>query len=346
MSHDQLARVFPDGKTVHVPSDGRPLARYAQALSDVSRRGGSLPAASSTDSDKPKRGFLAKLFGFTEPDEDADDQVDNRAPAQPARVAASNPAPQTKLASVIPLPLARPNRQNHAVAAAAPIAPVDVINSRGTWTPAAEATATQPAATYASGHHAAAALGSSKHRFVWSVGPQGHPRSPEPSHPVEPRVQVADASPETTNIGPWSVPARSDRVAPEVALAYAAASGEATVGSRSAVIAMRAEPRPPTPPTPTTPSRAVSAAPGQRIDNPWLRGVVVSPSVQHTMSVAVLGPTDYRTLTPLMRKPNAAVAMVFSDDPLYGLAADAFSGVAVSFIPTVTFLRSHTAGLN
>src|SRR5205085_9025239 len=25
MTHDQLARVFPDGKTVHVPSDGQPL---------------------------------------------------------------------------------------------------------------------------------------------------------------------------------------------------------------------------------------------------------------------------------------------------------------------------------
>ena len=32
MTHEQLARVFPDGKTVHVPSDGRPLARYAQAV--------------------------------------------------------------------------------------------------------------------------------------------------------------------------------------------------------------------------------------------------------------------------------------------------------------------------
>ncbi|MFL5032378.1 MAG: DUF882 domain-containing protein, partial [Xanthobacteraceae bacterium] len=28
MTHDQLARVFPDGKTVHVPSDGTPLKNY------------------------------------------------------------------------------------------------------------------------------------------------------------------------------------------------------------------------------------------------------------------------------------------------------------------------------
>ena len=27
MSYDQLARLFPDGKTVHIPSNGKPLAR-------------------------------------------------------------------------------------------------------------------------------------------------------------------------------------------------------------------------------------------------------------------------------------------------------------------------------
>jgi uncharacterized protein YcbK (DUF882 family) len=32
MTHDQLSKVFPDGRTVHVPSDGRPLPGYALAL--------------------------------------------------------------------------------------------------------------------------------------------------------------------------------------------------------------------------------------------------------------------------------------------------------------------------
>src|SRR5205807_916447 len=39
MTHDQLVRVFPDGKTVHIPADGRPLAHYGQALAEVRRRG-------------------------------------------------------------------------------------------------------------------------------------------------------------------------------------------------------------------------------------------------------------------------------------------------------------------
>ena len=39
MTHDQLARVFPNGRTVHVPSDGQPLSGYALALADIERRG-------------------------------------------------------------------------------------------------------------------------------------------------------------------------------------------------------------------------------------------------------------------------------------------------------------------
>jgi uncharacterized protein YcbK (DUF882 family) len=39
MTHDQLVKVFPDGRTVHVPSDGQPLANYALALADVERQG-------------------------------------------------------------------------------------------------------------------------------------------------------------------------------------------------------------------------------------------------------------------------------------------------------------------
>ena len=39
MTHDQLARVFPNGRTVHVPSNGQPLSGYALALADIEKRG-------------------------------------------------------------------------------------------------------------------------------------------------------------------------------------------------------------------------------------------------------------------------------------------------------------------
>ncbi|MEM8812096.1 MAG: DUF882 domain-containing protein [Pseudomonadota bacterium] len=38
MTRSQLARVFPDGKTIHIPSDGKPMPRYKQALADRNRR--------------------------------------------------------------------------------------------------------------------------------------------------------------------------------------------------------------------------------------------------------------------------------------------------------------------
>lgn len=44
MTHDQLARVFPDGKTLYVPTDGRPLPGYDAALAAYkARRTGDVP---------------------------------------------------------------------------------------------------------------------------------------------------------------------------------------------------------------------------------------------------------------------------------------------------------------
>lgn len=40
MTRDQLAKVFPDGKTVHIPSDGKPMPGYALAMAELEARGG------------------------------------------------------------------------------------------------------------------------------------------------------------------------------------------------------------------------------------------------------------------------------------------------------------------
>ena len=41
MTHDQLAKVFPDGRTVHLPTDGKPLKGYELARADIEARDGS-----------------------------------------------------------------------------------------------------------------------------------------------------------------------------------------------------------------------------------------------------------------------------------------------------------------
>ena len=100
MTHDQLARVFPDGRTVHIPSDGRPLAGYQIALADISKRGGS-PSGPSLEAareagvniasaERPTQNPFAKLFGLgskSDEDEDADMRQ------CPAPAAASEPTP-------------------------------------------------------------------------------------------------------------------------------------------------------------------------------------------------------------------------------------------------------------
>ena len=93
-------------------------------------------------------------------------------------------------------------------------------------------------------------------------------------------------------------------------------------------------------------ARRTLLAPGQRIDDPWLRGIVMAPSIQDTMRVSVLGPTDYRSLQPLMAKPHTALAMGFSSDPRFGLVSQSFEGAAIAFLPTVTFMPSRAAALN
>ena len=69
MSYDQLARLFPDGKTVHLPPNGQPLARYEEARAEIESRGGvSAPPVAEVKS----KGFFASLFGGGNDEEEAD----------------------------------------------------------------------------------------------------------------------------------------------------------------------------------------------------------------------------------------------------------------------------------
>ncbi|QPC88444.1 DUF882 domain-containing protein [Mesorhizobium sp. NBSH29] len=67
MSRKELVAVFPNGNTLHVPSDGKPLPGFEQALASYSqRRGkGELAIASARSSGGSSRGggLLAALFG-------------------------------------------------------------------------------------------------------------------------------------------------------------------------------------------------------------------------------------------------------------------------------------------
>ncbi|MEX0404116.1 DUF882 domain-containing protein [Aquibium sp. LZ166] len=69
MSRKELVAIFPNGGTLHVPSDGKPLPGYDQALASYKSRGrsGATVQVASNDAEAPRsgsgRGFLAALFG-------------------------------------------------------------------------------------------------------------------------------------------------------------------------------------------------------------------------------------------------------------------------------------------
>ena len=69
MSYDQLARLFPDGKTVHLAADGRALPRYQEARAEIASRGGVL---SDVPQAAPSGGLFAWLFGKHEEEDEAD----------------------------------------------------------------------------------------------------------------------------------------------------------------------------------------------------------------------------------------------------------------------------------
>ncbi|MFZ8488539.1 hypothetical protein ACO1MQ_13955, partial [Staphylococcus aureus] len=80
MTHDQLARVFPDGKTVHLPTDGTPLKGYELAKAEIERRG------TGDDDGGSKPNFLAALFkGKPAPASSSSDEDDEGAPAPAAK---------------------------------------------------------------------------------------------------------------------------------------------------------------------------------------------------------------------------------------------------------------------
>ncbi len=108
MSRKELASVFPNGKTLHIPSDGKPLPGFEQAVASYEARKKSgttaLALASSPEKGKPSRNLLAALFGGG-PDEDEEAAIAEQA------APAAKPAPRAaepKVADPKPAPAVKP----------------------------------------------------------------------------------------------------------------------------------------------------------------------------------------------------------------------------------------------
>jgi uncharacterized protein YcbK (DUF882 family) len=111
LTRDQLARVFPDGKTVHLPADGKPMPGYALALAEIERRG-ARPGAiglASIDEDRDEIAAAPRSARTRIPTATLLTSADNSPPPAPAER-------PTVLASLGPSPAPAPSRST-AVAA-------------------------------------------------------------------------------------------------------------------------------------------------------------------------------------------------------------------------------------
>jgi hypothetical protein len=329
MTRDQLVKVFPNERTVHVPSDGRPLSGYELASADIQRRGsGGTQMASAGN-------FLSKLFGGAK---DEAEETEAAAPASANRVAAtprqaSVAAPEKVAAALVPLPIARPT-----IAAPVPSKPTFQVASAAAVPVRVQAARVAP--------NSPNAIISSSRDYWRGV--------PEESHePAELTGRAARGAPDGTATGstsPWHTPSRNDRVPAELALAYAAQveppetvpaagspMGQAPASAKPVALASSVAKK-------VVGRSAPPVAKGDRFDDPWLKMLLMAPSAHNAMTAANLGPADLSKLQPMLQKPPAAVVMTFSADPYLGMAAERFSGNAVVFMSTVTF-GMRTAGL-
>ena len=162
MTHDQLARVFPDGRTVHLPSNGGPMKGYELARADIERRGNGDDAATvEQDAEPVRRPVQGRQVDDEEDDEGASAPVKNEKPAPASRGrgracqirrSGADAAFEAAGRSDLPAGLgrradragaqsqaeSRPEAKQAAQASAdnaepKPQTPADIINSRGFW---------------------------------------------------------------------------------------------------------------------------------------------------------------------------------------------------------------------
>jgi hypothetical protein len=340
MTHDQLARVFPDGRTVHLPSNGGPLKGYELARADIEKRGNGDDAA--TVGKKPS--LFASLFRGGKSSEEDDEGaapviVKNEKPA-PVSVAAVPAKPtETKTAEAVPTPRAKPVGATIQLASAdaqivpapkskieskpAPVQaaaepkpqnPADIINARGFWGDAA-APANQPTAVQIAALKARQAVGAADPQPTASVSETFNKAlayAPAASSPVDRANVVAASAPIPRTVRPTRSAA-----APATEINTVVAKGAQGQGS---VI-----------------STSTRLAAG-KVNELWMRVVMLAPSASSAMSTTVLGDADLTLMRSYFVKPQVAVAMTFSDDPMMGMSIDRFTGSATAKLATQSFV--------
>ena len=331
MTHDQLARVFPDGRTVHIPSDGAPLKGYELARADIEKRGGGDDASTVS-----KPSLFARLFGSKSNDEEDEGPTAPAArekaapvvaaarPAEPMPVPRAKPAGSTLQLASADMQTVNPGKSKPAAAdkvEAKPQTPADIISARGFWGDAPEkpkqATPAQIAAI-----NARQAFASADPQPTASVPAayQALAYAPASNSPVDRANIVAASAPIPRGARQAASPHHSMAVTNITTVVAKDAQGEGGVVATATRIA------------------------ASRANDAWMRVMILAPSASTSMSATVLGDADLTLMSPHFVKPQAVIAMSFSDDPQMGLSSDQFSGSAIATLATQSFVL-RTASL-
>jgi uncharacterized protein YcbK (DUF882 family) len=329
MTHDQLARVFPDGRTVHVPSDGTPLKGYELARADIEKRGNGDDASTVS-----KPSLFAALFRSKSNDEEDEGAVapaasEKSAPATAAAKSADPvPMPRAKPAAAATFQLAsadaqivQPAKPKPAAlsqqAEAKPQTPADIINARGFWGDAAAPNQATPAQVATIGARQALAPADPQSTSSVSSAFQALAYAPPANSPVDRANIVAASAPIPRSIRPASAPrnaAAATTIDTVVAVVAKGSQGQGGVVSTSTRIS------------------------ASKSNDTWMRMMILAPSASTSMSTTVLGDTDMTAMRAHFVKPQAVIAMSFSDDPQLGLNSDHFTGSAIATLAIQSFV--------
>jgi uncharacterized protein YcbK (DUF882 family) len=388
MTHDELARVFPDGRTVHIPSDGKPLPGYAVALAEITKRGAT-PSEMSLDaargagvnvettlaSNAPGNPF-AKLLDLARDDEEDDAAsatttgvVAAAAPmpakaVAPVRIASAQGAIENKsepirLDTVAEKPAgnaAKPKllqvAQLSSLAPAAatttepaehtkPATPNDVIRTRGYWQGPPDGMAV--ATSVRSVHDASAKSSNTVAAAAAIGGPFRDLRDDDAPAATLAYAEQPPAHPPAASAAPNSIASpRSNAIGaePQVRSERALRSDDAAaqpVPNGTTIVMKRLANQMGSTILSASTSSVVAIKAGARLENPWLRAVLVAPSVHRFLTTLALGARDFRSLAALMVKPRSSVMMTFAAVPNPGLDHERFSGPAVVFVSTINY---------
>jgi hypothetical protein len=285
--------------------------------------------------------LFARLFGGKSNDEDDEGSAAPAVRETAAPVAQVAATASAKSAEPVPMPRAKPLASTLQLASAdvqvvqpakskpaaapdqaepKPQTPADIINARGFWgeTPAPQqATPAQVAAI-----NARRALASTDPQSTASVpsASQALAYAPAPAAQADRSNVVAASAPIPHSARPVSASRNSMAVTDVTTVVAKGEQGQGGLVATSTRIA------------------------ASKTNDAWMRVMVLAPSASASMSTTVFGDADLTLMSAHFVKPQAVIAMGFSDDPQMGMSCDQFTGSATATLSTQSFVM-RTASL-